>query len=1395
MTGDAPRGETRSPRAIFAERFADLYAAAGNPTLRRVAAQAENRMRAAAANPASAQRISDWKAGRNVPARFESLLPVVLTLVDLAKKRGTALPAKLADPQEWKRLWTASNSWTPDDADDSACPYLGLQSYRNTDSDIFFGRKRATEELTELVRNTARDGGGIVTLIGASGAGKSSLFAAGLSSELARGQGNWHIVTVTPGAHPMGALANTLGAPDKDAARTDSAKLAGAQGKYLADAHDLANLAGARGKGPTDTDPGKPYSAQDKNPADTDPAKTTGAHGGNSARADSADVSSSNRADAELATWPTDGPRLLIVDQFEELFTVCADEEERDEFLVLLDQYATQTDPVAVVLALRADFYARCLHYPVLQESLEKRSYLLGPMRVDELTEAITGPAERAGLKLEPGLDELVITELCGLGDHRTRQSYDPGALPLLSHVMAATWQHREGRKLTIGGYRAADGVVGSVAATAEQAWSELSDPQQSAAKDVLLGLVTVARDSRDTRRIAARPALQQRSTDPLSAAAALEALVRTRLVTLDADSVFLTHEIVLDAWPRLRAWIDENRVGYLVRQRVEADAVEWDSMNRDPALLYRGSRLEAALEHAAAAADEVVHDFLDASRTSRGRSRRRTTLTRLGLALAGVVLLVLGLTAYTQTKLAERQREEKNFAAVMTEAERLRRIDPSLSAQLYLVAERMRPGDEAVRTYLLSTQNQPLATIVPAHVNGHISVTQQPGGALLASVDNRGIAYLWDNSSPQHPSKLAQLPDEVLQAEFSSDRRVLATRSRQGSRLWDIAQPSAPRMLAELPQADAWLHGGMSFSADGAILATTNANSVTLWSVTDSSRPRAGAILPVRQDVSTHVLFSPTEPVLAVLTNNRLASAPSAGQIQLWRVDGPESTVPLGPPMEATAGELADVDFSPDGRILAIGTGDGSLRPDGQLDRGTVQLWRIGRDTPPMQLGAPVTVGESALHSVAFSPDALIFAVATSERVAVWNLADPAGPTLMAEQPTTGPMTCRYSNGKATPCQGGLISLTFGADGRTLTAGGRDGNLRVWSLPPALMPGTSEKTWVPQFDAAGHRAVVFSNADTSEIWDTRDPLRWRLLGRFARRPDDYRYEVSPDGATMVTVSHGGHFAVYDISDPANVRRRGDRATTLEDVSEFAIRPDWRIAVTSHSDSIRVWSLEDPGHLTPLSTRLPLPKADIEFSSDGKLLAVRAFVSEGGISQHSLRLWDFADPLRPTQLGDEFPEIASGINTVEFAPDGRTMILINNQMMQVWDIGDRTRIRPISAPIVADSFAVKRISFTADSRSAVIAGGDSRIALWDFTDRARPRQIGAPITPPRDGEFWTARFLPHGNHLIISGEGLRVWDLDVSHSIDRICDVTGSLLTEDLWQRHLPQLPYRPPCA
>ncbi|WP_433725024.1 hypothetical protein ACQP0C_29080 [Nocardia sp. CA-129566] len=197
-----------SPRTVFSQQFAALFEAAGNPTLRRVAAAAQARMRATRApgqqGGASVQRISDWKAGRNVPARFESLLPVLLTLVEEARKSNAPVPAALLDVQEWQRLWAASNAWDPA-ADPAECPYLGLTSYGRDDAELFFGRSRPTAELAELVHTTVgpEGHGGIVMLVGASGAGKSSLLAAGLLPALSNPVEEWAVASMTPGSAPV----------------------------------------------------------------------------------------------------------------------------------------------------------------------------------------------------------------------------------------------------------------------------------------------------------------------------------------------------------------------------------------------------------------------------------------------------------------------------------------------------------------------------------------------------------------------------------------------------------------------------------------------------------------------------------------------------------------------------------------------------------------------------------------------------------------------------------------------------------------------------------------------------------------------------------------------------------------------------------------------------------------------------------------------------------------------------------------------------------------------------------------------------------------------------------------------------------------------------------------
>ncbi|WP_162467120.1 helix-turn-helix domain-containing protein [Streptomyces cavernae] len=349
--------------------------------------------------------------------------------------------------------------------------------------------------------------------------------------------------------------------------------------------------------------------------------------------------------DGDADTW-------VVVDQFEEAFTLCQDAEERDRFIDLLLSAVRPDSRLRVVIAVRADFYGRCADHRALADALRVANLLVGPMSTDELREAIVKPAAADGLVLERALTARIIADV-------DRQ---PGALPMMSHALLETWRRRRGKTLTLDGYEAVGGVHGAIAGTAEEVYTRLSPDQAALARRLLLRLITPGEGAQDTRRPAHRTELADEGGESADTALVLDQLARARLVTLHDDTVDLAHEALITSWPRLHTWIDEDRDLLHHHRRLTEAAATWEELDRDPGALYRGTRLATAEETFSTPQPQVHLTALERSFLAAGvdaRDRERAAAARTARRLRALVgaLSALVVVALVATGLAYGQR------------------------------------------------------------------------------------------------------------------------------------------------------------------------------------------------------------------------------------------------------------------------------------------------------------------------------------------------------------------------------------------------------------------------------------------------------------------------------------------------------------------------------------------------------------------------------------------------------------------------------------------------------------------------------------------------------------------------------------------------------------------
>ncbi|MFC8430712.1 AAA family ATPase [Streptomyces sp. NPDC057253] len=1363
-------------RTAFAERLALLYREAGNPPLKRVSEGVGRLQRVdERGRPVrvSAQRISDWRRARNVPAQFTALAAVLHILIPEARRISpTPVSAGLYDLGQWQRLWERAVAPEEDEGPQQAeapagvCPYRGLASYRQEDARWFFGRERSTEALVKLLRSATETGtGGLVMLVGASGAGKSSLLNAGLvtaledgalDGELSGGAVPRHrpVLHLVPGADPLAELTRRIPelAPVVAGAHTGRRADSGASDGRRADS-GASDGRGADGGTARD-------GAADSRTADT---ATASGH----TTDPPPDLAAATRK--AIASWAqhegTAARPVVIVDQFEEAFTLCSDESARRTFVRLLHAACTPAGPDAeapalVLLGIRADFYERCLDHPELADALQHRHMVLGPLTGGELREAVTGPARAVGLELEPGLAELIVREVSADGP---RGAHDAGVLPLLSHALLATWQRRRGGRLTVAGYRAAGGIQGAVAATAERAWSALDPAARTAARLLLLRLVRLGEDTQATRRRGTRRQLAAESTDPGKTEESLEALVRARLVTLDAETVEITHEALLTAWPRLREWIDEDRSDHLLRQRIEEDGRSWEGSNRDSSLLYRGSRLEQARTWAKSAGDTYLTrsavEFLAAS----VRLRRRTVLIARGAVSA---LVVLAMVAVGSAVVAWQQRNDAVFEQVVAEADRVQYTDPSLSARIDLVAHALRPDDEGTNTRLISIVNAPLATPLTGHTGAVYLTSFSPDGKLLATASYDRTVRLWDVSDRRHPKALGEPlaggTSWMSSAVFSPDGTTLAGAGDDGRiRLWDVRDPRHPKSLGTpLTGHDGTIYL-IAFSPDGRTLASAGEDTtVRLWDMRDAARPEPLDTLTGAGAAVRSVAWSPDGRTLAAGGDDKT--------IRLWNTADPRHPKAYDRALAGHSGLVHSVAFSPDGTELASGSSDD-----------TVRLWDVADPSRAGPVGPPLTGHTGPIWSVAFSPDGGTLAAASADSTAsLWNVSDPAYPSQVGE-PLAG-------------SSGEMYALGFSPDGRTLATGSGDSKVRLWSIPQGDMVGGSGA-----FRRDGKVLATAGRDGRIRLWKVTDPDRPVALGEpftpEVRDPDS-QVQFSPDGRILAVLATG-RVHLWNVTDPAHPVPYGPALvlrSRFMGPDALAFSPDGRTLATAYdSRNLQLWDVTDPAH--PVSHG-PIAghKGYIDsltFSPDGRTLA-------SGSADGTIRLWKVTDPARTASLGAPLTGHVGPVNVLVFSPDGHTLASgSDDDTVRLWDVTDPAHAERAGAALTGHTEAVVSLTYSRDGARLASGGNDNTVRLWDVADPSAAGPIGRSMSPnAKTGNFLS--FSPNSRMLGVSSgsDTIRLWDLDVDDAIRHICATTGNVLTRQEWKEYLPRLSYDPPC-
>ena len=1064
-----------------------------------------------------------------------------------------------------------------------------------------------------------------------------------------------------------------------------------------------------------------------------------------------------------LDALPAGGRLLIAVDQLEELFVACRSEPERAAFVGMLARAATDAEGRAVVVvALRADFYGRFAAYPALAGLLGANHVLIGPMQASELRRAVDLPAGAVGLQVEAELTDALVDDLEG----------EPGALPLLSTALLELWQGRHGDTLAVAAYRASGGVQGAVARLAEGTYARIAEVRRPLVRAIMLRLVGESESHLPVRRRAPLAELDlDRNPD---AAAVLDTLADSRLLTVGEGSVEVAHEALLREWPRLREWIAEDAEWRRLRRHITQSASEWHTAGRDPGELYRGARLAAALDWAADHAldlNELERQFVDESRevSERETKRARRTNRRLRTLLAGVAVLLVA--AVAGGILALIQRGDARDAETAQLAQRLGAealVDEDLDRSLLLARQAVSIDDSPqTRSYLLADLLRAPRITGVMHGDGDLlrASAVSPDGRTLAVADFETGLLFFDTRTYERigeplPVRCDSSPSTCGWVEtiaYRPDGRVIALGGNGFIRLIDAR---THELLLDRPITGDVTR--IAFTADGAQLAAVVARVCQRAWITvrhTGTLEPAGPVIASAGFAGSWVGQFCATPFFALTPDGRSLVTASAGELAWWDLATRRIERAVG--IEDGHQVLA---LSPDGRTLAVGVDRGIRLIDARS--GTVRATTRGLGATPTWL--------------LFSPDGRTLVSTSLDGTA----------TLWDARSATRRETLRGHSGA-------VQQPVFSPDGDTLYTVSHDGTAIAWDVAGGTglerrFTFTHDRNRDPVFDdhpgrfspdgrlvALGLKRRGISLRET----ETLQPAG-RSLTRTGGEVKDVAF--APDGRTLAAVTSAGRASLWDLETRSLLRRPFRVADgPARGISYSA---DGTMLATAGVDGVKLWDARTGAALGAIGATTsaglitgPPAAGDVAFSPAGSLVA---FVNELG---GSAEIWDARRRERLVTLRPSFAEL--GGYAVAFSPDGRSLATGGlHTDVYIWDVHTGRLLRELEQ----GSAGVRTLDFSPDGRTLAVSGFEPVASLWDVATGAR---IGPTLTAgdrraqidlSADGR---RLLLTHGN-----GSGA-LWDVDPASWLRRACALANRTLTREEWAELVPGRPYDPACT